>query len=235
MFMGLRRHRKGSCLCRRCALPEKIRRASARLYTLQNAIHCAIAVHLHIEHTTGSVTAALGSGVLGEALLLWTRNRSMFVYGVSRLLRTEGELDHHQETPPCARSQLLIITLQGRAVGYAGTTSLWHGPGGVSVVPDYRAPGAPMAGQRPRRPRRPRQPRALGLGGATPDAAGGQPVGRPRGAVGRNQPAFPDIGGYGNHEYGNRVGLFRLLAVLDKYGITPTLALDRAGADHYRS
>src|SRR5437899_6195331 len=44
---------------------------------------------------------------------------------------------------------------------------------------------------------------------------------------------FPDIGGYGNHEYGNRVGIFRILAVLDKYGITPTLALDKAVADHY--
>src|SRR5207237_7953231 len=27
--------------------------------------------------------------------------------------------------------------------------------------------------------------------------------------------------------------IFRILAVLDKYGITPTLALDRAVADHY--
>src|SRR5713101_906716 len=44
---------------------------------------------------------------------------------------------------------------------------------------------------------------------------------------------FPDIGGYGNHEYGNRVGIFRILAVLDKYGIKPTLALDKAVADNY--
>jgi peptidoglycan/xylan/chitin deacetylase (PgdA/CDA1 family) len=44
---------------------------------------------------------------------------------------------------------------------------------------------------------------------------------------------FPDIGGYGNHEYGNRVGVFRILAVLDRHGITPTLALDKAVADHY--
>jgi hypothetical protein len=44
---------------------------------------------------------------------------------------------------------------------------------------------------------------------------------------------FPDIGGYGNHEYSNRVGIFRILAVLDKYGIKPTLALDKAVADHY--
>jgi len=44
---------------------------------------------------------------------------------------------------------------------------------------------------------------------------------------------FPDIGGYGNHEYGNRVGIFRILSVLDKYGIKPTLALDKAVADNY--
>ncbi len=44
---------------------------------------------------------------------------------------------------------------------------------------------------------------------------------------------FPDIGGYGNHEYGNRVGVFRILAVLDKYGIKATLALDKAVSDHY--
>ena len=48
-----------------------------------------------------------------------------------------------------------------------------------------------------------------------------------------NQPNFPDIGGYGNHEYGNRVGVFRILAVLDKHSIKPTLALDKAVADHY--
>src|SRR5258708_5950484 len=59
------------------------------------------------------------------------------------------------------------------------------------------------------------------------------PMGGPEGLWSGNQPAFPDIGGYGNHEYGNRVGIFRILAVLDKYGIRPTLALDKAVADHY--
>src|SRR5205823_5055924 len=59
------------------------------------------------------------------------------------------------------------------------------------------------------------------------------PMGGPEGMWSGNQPQFPDIGGYGNHEYGNRVGIFRILAVLDKYGITPTLALDKAVADHY--
>ena len=60
------------------------------------------------------------------------------------------------------------------------------------------------------------------------------PMGGPEGLWSGNQPQFPDIGGYGNHEYGNRVGIFRILAVLDKYGITPTLALDKAVADHFR-
>ena len=59
------------------------------------------------------------------------------------------------------------------------------------------------------------------------------PMGGPEGLWTGNQPQFPDIGGWGNHEYGNRVGIFRILAVLDKYGITPTLALDKAVADHY--
>src|SRR4051794_1076805 len=59
------------------------------------------------------------------------------------------------------------------------------------------------------------------------------PMGGPEGLWSGNQPQFPDIGGYGNHEYGNRVGIFRILAVLGRYGITPTLALDKAVADHY--
>ncbi len=67
------------------------------------------------------------------------------------------------------------------------------------------------------------------------------PMGGPEGMWTGNQPQFPDIGGYGNHEYGNRVRIFRILAVLDKYGIRPTLALDKpapgreqgAVADHY--
>ena len=59
------------------------------------------------------------------------------------------------------------------------------------------------------------------------------PLGGPEGLWTGNQPQFPDIGGWGNHEYGNRVGIFRVLSVLDKYGITPTLALDKVVADHY--
>jgi hypothetical protein len=59
------------------------------------------------------------------------------------------------------------------------------------------------------------------------------PMGGPEGVWTGNQPQFPDIGGYGNHEYGNRVAIFRIPAVLDEYGITPALALDKAVADHY--
>lgn len=44
---------------------------------------------------------------------------------------------------------------------------------------------------------------------------------------------FPDIGGYGNREYGNRVGAFRVFEVLDKYRITPTVAMDKFVADNY--
>ena len=65
----------------------------------------------------------------------------------------------------------------------------------------------------------------------TPVAA--SPMGGPEGLWSGNQPQLPDIGGYGNPEYGNRVGIFRILAVLDKYGITPTLALDKAVAENY--
>jgi allantoinase len=59
------------------------------------------------------------------------------------------------------------------------------------------------------------------------------PLGGPEGLWSGNSPDFPDIGGYGNHEYGNRVGIFRILAVMDKYGIKPTLALDKAIAENY--
>ena len=46
---------------------------------------------------------------------------------------------------------------------------------------------------------------------------------------------FPDIGGFGNHEYGNRVGFSRVFNVLDKYGFKPTIAMDKAVADNYPS
>jgi peptidoglycan/xylan/chitin deacetylase (PgdA/CDA1 family) len=62
------------------------------------------------------------------------------------------------------------------------------------------------------------------------------PLGGPEGLwTGSQLPPdrFPDIGTYGNHEYGNRVGVFRIFDVLDKYGIVPTLALDATTAANY--
>src|SRR5258708_3019292 len=59
------------------------------------------------------------------------------------------------------------------------------------------------------------------------------PMGGPEGLWTGNQPNFPDIGGYGNHQDGNRVGIFRILPGLDRYGVKATLALDKAVADHY--
>jgi peptidoglycan/xylan/chitin deacetylase (PgdA/CDA1 family) len=44
---------------------------------------------------------------------------------------------------------------------------------------------------------------------------------------------FPDIAGYSQQEYGNRVGVFRVLQVLDKYGVKPTVAMDKAVAENY--
>lgn len=37
---------------------------------------------------------------------------------------------------------------------------------------------------------------------------------------------YPDLRHYSLRDYGNRVGIFRLLAALDKYGITPTFAVN---------
>jgi hypothetical protein len=68
----------------------------------------------------------------------------------------------------------------------------------------------------------------------TPTAV--SPFGGPGGLWTDSQPGterFPDIGTYGHHEYGNRVGVFRIFDVLDKYGIVPTLALDAMTADNY--
>jgi hypothetical protein len=98
-----------------------------------------------------------------------------------------------------------------------------------------------MAEQCPGRAGGDRQPGASDweVPAATPMAV--SPMGGPEGLWSGNQPQLPDIGGWGNHEYGNRVGIFLILAVLDKYGITLTLALDKPApgreqgvvADHY--
>ena len=46
-------------------------------------------------------------------------------------------------------------------------------------------------------------------------------------------PAIPDIHEVSHHEYGNRVGVFRVMRVLDKYGIKGTAALDAGIAEDY--
>ena len=53
------------------------------------------------------------------------------------------------------------------------------------------------------------------------------------GGLGSGIGPFPNIAGYSQHEYGNRVGVFRVLKVLDKYGIRPTIAMDKTVAENY--
>jgi allantoinase len=44
---------------------------------------------------------------------------------------------------------------------------------------------------------------------------------------------FPDVTAWSHREYGHRVGIFRVLDVLDKYGVNPTIAMDALTAEHY--
>jgi peptidoglycan/xylan/chitin deacetylase (PgdA/CDA1 family) len=44
---------------------------------------------------------------------------------------------------------------------------------------------------------------------------------------------FPDVTAWSHREYGHRVGFFRVLDVLDKHGIKPTIAMDALTAEHY--
>ncbi len=44
---------------------------------------------------------------------------------------------------------------------------------------------------------------------------------------------FPDYTRLSHREYGHRVGIFRILNVLEKHGITPTVAMDALTAEHY--
>ena len=46
-------------------------------------------------------------------------------------------------------------------------------------------------------------------------------------------PFRPDVVGFSQHEYGNRVGVFRVFKILDKYGVKPTIAMDRLVAENY--
>ncbi len=53
------------------------------------------------------------------------------------------------------------------------------------------------------------------------------------GGIGSGVGPFPNIAGYSQREYGNRVGVFRVLKVLDKYGIKPIVAMDKTIAENY--
>jgi peptidoglycan/xylan/chitin deacetylase (PgdA/CDA1 family) len=44
---------------------------------------------------------------------------------------------------------------------------------------------------------------------------------------------FPDVTAWSHREYGHRVGIFRVLDVLEKHGIPPTIAIDAMTAQHY--
>jgi allantoinase len=44
---------------------------------------------------------------------------------------------------------------------------------------------------------------------------------------------FPDVTGWSHREYGHRVGIFRVLDVLARHGVTPTIAMDVLTAEHY--
>ena len=52
-------------------------------------------------------------------------------------------------------------------------------------------------------------------------------------AGGYGQGPFPDVTAWSHREYGHRVGIFRVLKVLDKYGIKPTIAMDVLTAENY--
>ena len=46
-------------------------------------------------------------------------------------------------------------------------------------------------------------------------------------------PFRPDLVAYSQHEYGNRVGVFRIFKIFDKYGVKPTVAMDTSVAENY--
>ena len=52
-------------------------------------------------------------------------------------------------------------------------------------------------------------------------------------AGGYGQSPFPDVTAWSHREYGHRVGIFRVLKVLDKHGIKPTMAMDVLTAENY--
>jgi peptidoglycan/xylan/chitin deacetylase (PgdA/CDA1 family) len=57
--------------------------------------------------------------------------------------------------------------------------------------------------------------------------------GKPFPPTGGMTTAYPDLRHYTLREYGNRVGIFRILKALDKYGIKPTFAINTRLAERY--
>ncbi|MCH8827801.1 MAG: polysaccharide deacetylase family protein [Chloroflexi bacterium] len=62
----------------------------------------------------------------------------------------------------------------------------------------------------------------------------------PEGSYGPSVPAgglgritFPEYAQLSHREYGHRVGIFRVLDVLERHGIRPTIAMDALTAEHY--
>jgi len=53
---------------------------------------------------------------------------------------------------------------------------------------------------------------------------------RPLGALDR---AYPDLWAYANRDYGNRIGIFRIMRVLERLGLRATAAINAAVADRY--
>ncbi len=55
----------------------------------------------------------------------------------------------------------------------------------------------------------------------------------PTSGFGKATGKVPDVRNYAWKDYGNRVGIWRIMDVLDKYGIKATVALNAAVCDHY--
>jgi len=58
-------------------------------------------------------------------------------------------------------------------------------------------------------------------------------TGKPFAPTGGMTTAYPDLRHYTLREYGNRVGIFRVLRALDKYSVKPTFALQSRAAERY--
>ena len=104
-------------------------------------------------------------------------------------------------------------------------------PGMDNEYYDFSAMASPpavaLAGRRTRRPLRHRQPGALRMGPL-------QDQDRPQSMPGFRAPLpYPDMRNFSQREYANRVGIFRVMDVLDRYGIPATVAMDAAVASNY--